>query len=256
MVDQLTFLGHSTVLVDLGGVRILTDPVLGSIGARFIRRHVPNVLPETLAGTSAVFISHGHWDHLDLGSLRSMPGRPVFIVPVGLGRIVARVARADVHEVRAGDRLRIGVLELEAIHAEHGRRRSFFTTSKEALGLLITGPTNVYFAGDTDLFDDMALLAGRVDVALLPVGGWGPRLGPGHLNPRRAAEATVRIRPSIAVPIHWGTLYPFGFRRPARRRFEGSGEAFRDAVAAGNPGVQVRVLKPGQSMPLEASVER
>jgi L-ascorbate metabolism protein UlaG (beta-lactamase superfamily) len=166
------------------------------------------------------------------------------------------VARAEVHELRAGDKLRIGALAVEAVHAEHGRRRSLFTTSEEALGFLITGSTSVYFAGDTDLFDDMARLAGRVDLALLPVGGWGPRLGPGHMDPRRAAEATVRIRPSIAVPIHWGTLYPLGLRRPARRRFEGPGGAFRDAVAACNPAVQVRVLQPGQSMSLEASAGR
>jgi L-ascorbate metabolism protein UlaG (beta-lactamase superfamily) len=254
--DQLTFLGHSTVLVDLDGVRVLTDPVFGPIGSGVIRRHVSDVEPDSLVDIAAVFISHGHWDHLDFASLRTIPGRPAFIVPVGLGRIVARVARAEVHELRAGDKLRIGALAVEAVHAEHGRRRSLFTTSEEALGFLITGSTSVYFAGDTDLFDDMARLAGRVDLALLPVGGWGPRLGPGHMDPRRAAEATVRIRPSIAVPIHWGTLYPLGLRRPARRRFEGPGGAFRDAVAACNPAVQVRVLQPGQSMSLEASAGR
>jgi len=102
----------------------------------------------------------------------------------------------------------------------------------------------------------MANLAGRVDVALLPVGGWGPRLGRGHLDPRRAAEATVRIRPSIAMPIHWGTLYPLGLRRLARRRFESPGEAFREAVDARGQGVDVRILQPGQSMPLEVSASR
>ena len=253
MSDRLTFLGHSTVLVDLNGVRVLTDPMFGSMGAGFIRRHVPAVQPDSLVDVAAVFISHGHWDHLDLASLRALPGRPAFIVPVGLGQIIARVARADVHELRAGEELRIGGITIEAIHAEHSCRRSLFTTSDEALGVFIEGWTRVYFAGDTDLFDDMARLAGRVDVALLPVGGWGPRLGSGHMDPRRAAEATVRIRPSMAVPIHWGTLYPLGLRRPARRRFEGPGGAFRDAVAAHNPAVQVRILQPGQSMPLEAS---
>jgi L-ascorbate metabolism protein UlaG (beta-lactamase superfamily) len=254
--DQLTFLGHSTVLVDLDGVRVLTDPLFGHMGAGSIRRQVPAVAPEGLLGLSAVFISHGHWDHLDLASLRALPGQPAFIVPAGLGRVVSKAARGPVHELRAGDRLQIGGLTLEAVHAQHSRRRSLFTTAEGALGILIIGSTSIYFAGDTDLFEDMANLAGRVDVALLPVGGWGPRLGRGHLDPRRAAEATVRIRPSIAMPIHWGTLYPFGLRRLARRRFESPGEAFREAVAARGQGVDVRILQPGQSMPLEVSSGR
>jgi L-ascorbate metabolism protein UlaG (beta-lactamase superfamily) len=254
--DRLTFLGHSTVLVDLGGVRVLTDPLLGHLAGGTIRRQMPAVLPDSLGGLSAVFISHGHWDHLDLASLRALPGQPVFIVPVGLGRVVAKAARGAVHELRAGDRLQIGGLTLEAVHAEHGRRRSLLTTAEDALGVLITGSSSVYFAGDTDLFAEMTQLAGRVDVALLPVGGWGPRLGSRHLDPQRAAEATMRIRPTVAMPIHWGTLYPLGLRRVLGRRFEGPGEAFRDAVATRVPGVEVHILQPGQSMSLGGSAGR
>jgi L-ascorbate metabolism protein UlaG (beta-lactamase superfamily) len=251
--DRLTFLGHSTVLVDLDGVRVLTDPLLGHLAAGAIRRQVPAVLPDLLVGLSAVFISHGHWDHLDFASLRALPGQPALIVPVGLGRVVAKAAHGAVHELRAGDRLQIDGLTLEAVHAEHGRRRSLLTSAEASLGVLITGSSSVYFAGDTDLFPAMSQLAGRVDVALLPVGGWGPRLGRRHLDPGRAAEAAARIQPEIATPIHWGTLYPLGLRRVARRRFEGPGEAFRTAVAARAPSVEVRILEPGQSMPLEAS---
>jgi L-ascorbate metabolism protein UlaG (beta-lactamase superfamily) len=249
--DRLTFLGHSTVLVDLQGVRVLTDPLFGHVAVGAIRRQAPAVHPDTLVGISAVFISHGHLDHLDLASLRAIPGEPVFIVPAGLGRVVARAARGAIHELRAGDRLQVGSLTLEAIHAEHGSRRSLFTTAKGALGILIAGSTSIYFAGDTDLFPAMRRLAGRVDVALLPVGGWGPRLGSGHLDPGRAAEATARIRPAVATPIHWGTLYPLGLRHLAGRRFEGPGVAFEEAVAARAAGIEVRVLRPGQSMPLD-----
>jgi L-ascorbate metabolism protein UlaG (beta-lactamase superfamily) len=253
--DRLAFLGHSTVLVDLDGVRLLTDPLLGHLAAGALRRHVPAVSPETLVDLSAVFISHGHLDHLDLESLRALPGEPALIVPAGLGRIAAKVARGAVHEMRAGDRLAVGHLMLEAVHAEHSRRRSLFTCAEEALGILIDGSTRVYFAGDTGLFPEMRQLAGRVDVALLPVSGWGPTLGHGHLDPRRAAEAAVRVCPSIAVPIHWGTLYPLGLRRVASRQFEGPGEAFREAVAERNAGIDVRVLQPGQSMRLTGRAE-
>ena len=71
----------------------------------------------------------------------------------------------------------------------------------------------------------------------------------------RAAEAAARIQPAIAIPIHWGTLFPVGLRRLARRRFEGPGEAFREAVATHTPGVEVRLLQPGQSMPLHGRAE-
>ncbi len=255
MGDRLTFLGHSTVLVDLDGVRVLTDPLLGHM-ASAIRRQWPVAPQAALEDLAAVFISHGHWDHLDLPSLRALPGRPALIVPVGLGRIVAKASPGVVHEMRPGDRLQVGRLTLEAVHAEHGRRRSLFTTSDDALGVLIAGSTTVYFAGDTDLFPSMTKLAGRVDVALLPVGGWGPRLGAGHMDPRRAAEAARLISPSIAVPIHWGTLYPLGLRRLASGRFERPGPAFRQAVTARAPGVDVRILDPGESMQLDRGIVR
>lgn len=233
----------------------MTDPVLGHV-ASAIRRHVPPVLPDALANLSAVFISHGHLDHLDLRSLRALPGEPAIIVPRGLGRVVATAARGVVHEVRAGDRIPVGNLMLEAVHAEHGRRRSLLTTSESALGILVAGSSGVYFAGDTDLFPGMAELAGHVDLALLPVSGWGPTVGRGHLDPIRAAEAAMRIRPAVAVPIHWGTLYPLGLRRLAGGRFAGPGEAFRRAVVARAPDIDVRILQPGQSMSLEKGAER
>ena len=159
MGGRLTFLGHSTVLVDLDGVRVLTDPLLGHMAAGAIRRQVSPVLPDTLGGLSAVFISHGHWDHLDMASLKALPGDPALIVPVGLGRVVARATRGAVHEMRAGDRLQVGQLTLEVVHAEHSGRRSAFTTAESALGVLIIGSTSVYFAGDTDLFPGMERLS-------------------------------------------------------------------------------------------------
>ena len=81
-------------------------------------------------------------------------------------------------------------------------------------------------------------------MALLPEGGWGPTLGRGHLDPRQAAEAVAQVRPAIAIPIHLGTLYPVGLRRLARRRFDRSCEAFREAVAA--RGARVRVAWQAQ----------
>jgi L-ascorbate metabolism protein UlaG (beta-lactamase superfamily) len=96
----------------------------------------------------------------------------------------------------------------------------------------------------------MAGLAGRVDLALLPVGGWGLRLGRGHMDPERAAAAAALIRPAVAVPIHWGTLAPWGMRRLAGSGFGTPGTAFAEAVTRLAPTVRALVLSPGESVEL------
>jgi len=107
---------------------------------------------------------------------------------------------------------------------------------------VIAGTQSIYFAGDTDLFDEMATL-GPIDLALLPVAGWGLRLPPGHLDPQRAAEALLRIQPRVAIPIHWGTYAPW--RAPA---FDDTpARTFAELAATKAPGVEVRVLRPGES---------
>lgn len=247
--DRITFLGHSTVLIEMEGTRLLTDPVLGHV-LWSIRRRAPSVAAHHLDQVDAVFISHGHFDHLDLKSLRALPGTPIVIVPAGLGRIVGRTGLGEVHEMQAGERLRLGELELEMVPAAHGRRRSPRVTSSGALGCLVSGHATVYFAGDTDVLPAWEGLAGRVDVALLPVGGWGLRLGRGHLDPEMAARAAAVLRPSVAVPIHWGTLSPLGLHGVMGHRFHAPGPAFAEAVARLAPGVTVHVLAPGASMPM------
>jgi L-ascorbate metabolism protein UlaG (beta-lactamase superfamily) len=103
---------------------------------------------------------------------------------------------------------------------------------------------SVYFAGDTDLFDGMAAMS-AVDVALLPIGGWGRSLGPGHLDPVRAARATELILPRLVVPIHWGTYAPIGVRgrRPTWLRMPA--EQFTTAIEEVGHGDRLALLEPG-----------
>jgi L-ascorbate metabolism protein UlaG (beta-lactamase superfamily) len=200
---RITFLGHSTVLVEVDDLRILTDPVLRD-GLGPVRRQVQAVLPELFADLDAVFISHGHHDHFDPPSLRRIPGRPTVIVPRGFGRLASRLELGPVEEVAPGDRLAIDRVHFEVVPAAHSGRREPFGPTGPAMGCVIEGSRSVYFPGDTDLFPAMADLTGRLDLALLPVWGWGPNIGPGHLDPDRAAEAAVLLQPALAVPIHWG----------------------------------------------------
>ena len=241
--DGLTYVGHATVLAELAGVRILTDPLLVP-GILHVRRRVPTPVAEDLRPIAAILISHAHRDHLDHRSLRLLAGECPVIVPRGCAVTARRGGAREVIELDEGDRVPVGSVVVEAIHAAHDGRRDPFAPRAAALGYLLEGPRRIYFAGDTDLFPGMSALTGRVDVALLPIGGWGPRVPAGHLDPDRAAEAVARIRPPIAVPIHWGTLRAWGAQRgldplaPAR--------SFAQAVSQVAPATAVRILIPGQ----------
>ena len=247
---RVTFLGHSTLLLEVDDLRILTDPLLRE-GMGPIRRQVRAVLPELFADLDAVFVSHGHHDHLDLPSLRAIPGRPTVIVPRGLGRLVAREVLGPVEEVEPGDRLSIDRVHFEVVPAAHSGRREPLGPTGPALGCVVRGSCRIYFPGDTDLFAGMAALAGSLDAALLPVWGWGPTIGPGHMDPERAAQAAALLQPRIAVPIHWGTFYPAGLRRLRPAPLAAPGPMFAEAVARLAPGIAVRVLAPGESLDLD-----
>jgi L-ascorbate metabolism protein UlaG (beta-lactamase superfamily) len=156
----------------------------------------------------------------------------------------------EVIELAPGDRCTVASAEVEAVPAMHDGRRHPLGAQMPALGFLVGGPSRIYFAGDTDLFDGMAALAGRVDVALLPVWGWGPRLPAGHLNPQTAADAAALVRPAVAIPIHWGTMRSVGARGGDDPR--APAEAFATALAALHVPVEARILDPGEAMVLHA----
>jgi L-ascorbate metabolism protein UlaG (beta-lactamase superfamily) len=244
---RLTYVGHATVLIEQAGVRLLTDPLLRS-GIAHVRRRVPPPDLEALRDLDAVLISHAHADHLDVPSLRLLAHRGPVVAPRGCAAILRKAGLRDVIELVPGDRCTIASAELEALPAEHDGRRHPLGTEMPALGFLVHGPARVYFAGDTDLFDAMADLAGRVDVALLPIWGWGPRLPAGHLNPETAADAAALVRPAVAVPIHWGTMRSVGTGPGAGPR--APAEAFAAALASRSVPVEARILDPGESMPL------
>jgi L-ascorbate metabolism protein UlaG (beta-lactamase superfamily) len=243
---RLTYVGHSTVLIAMDGTRLLTDPVLRTRVAHLHRREPVEL--SALSELDGVLISHAHMDHLDPRSLALLAGEPRVVVPRGAARFVKRSGR--VVEVDVGDHVDIGMLSVTATHAEHDGRRLPLGGTAPALGYRIHDGRSVYFAGDTDLFDGMADI-GRagVDVALLPVSGWGSRLPPGHLDPLGAARALELLAPRVVVPIHWGTLAPM---IPGRSRSMHDSAAHEFARHAANlaPEVDVIVLPPGGSVDL------
>ncbi len=210
---RIVYVGHSTVLVEMEGVRLLTDPLLRP---RFLHlRRAGAVARPAPDEVDAVLVSHLHFDHLDLPSLRLLGHDVRVVVPRGAGQLLAKKGFGSVTELGVSEELRLGPLAIRGTPAHHDSGRIPFGRRVEPIGYVIDGPCSVYFAGDTDLFDEMTTL-GPIDVALIPISGWGPKLGPGHLDPRGAAEAVRRTGASTAIPIHWGTYFPVahGTARP------------------------------------------
>jgi L-ascorbate metabolism protein UlaG (beta-lactamase superfamily) len=248
MPDRVRWLGHSTVLVELDGMRFLTDPLLRR-RVIHLRRAAPLELDE-LEGLDAVLVSHLHYDHLDLPSLQLLEPGVTVVLPRGAGGLVSRRGFEDVAEVEAGEEVRVGAVSVRAVEAVHEASR-LLGRKAPALGYVLDGTKRIYFAGDTDLFPEMADLAPGLDVALVPIWGWGPSLGPGHLDPRRAAEALALLRPRIAVPIHWGTYYPVQSTRMSPPDYLTEPvETFQRAVAELAPDVEIRVLPVGGTLSL------
>ena len=246
---RIEYVGHATVLVDLDGVRLLTDPLLRSRVAH-LRRVAPLDARER-RGVDAVLISHAHYDHLDIPSLEKLGKSLPVVVPRGLAGLLRKRRFETVIEVEADETFRIGDLEVRAVPAEHEGSRAPFGVSANALGYVITGSRSLYFAGDTDLFEGMSELA-PVDIALIPIWGWGPRAGAGHLDPKRAADAVALVRPELVVPIHWGTYFPIHLGlRGAPDFIDLPPAEFVTAVRETAPGVSVRVLRPGESLELD-----
>ena len=237
------------MLLELGGVRLLTDPVLRP-GIAHIKRHAAPPAPEVTSDIDAVLISHLHLDHLDLKSLRCLDGPFRLLVPRGAGAFLRSQGFAHAEELASGESSDVQGVEVVATPAVHDARRWPMSGPRAVpIGFLVRAARSVYFAGDTDLFDGMDGLEPELDVALLPVWGWGPTLGPGHLDPARAARAAQLLRPHVAVPIHWGTLYPRG--RRVGTRLTAPPREFAAHVAELAPLVTVRVLEPGASLPLK-----
>jgi L-ascorbate metabolism protein UlaG (beta-lactamase superfamily) len=248
-VARIEYVGHATVFVDLDGVRLLTDPLLRTRVAH-LRRSTP-VNARALRGLDAVLISHAHYDHLDLPSLEKLGKKVPVVVPRGLGGLLRKRKFESVLEVEVGETFAIGELGIRAVRAEHDRSRAPFGASADPQGYVVSGSKSVYFAGDTDLYDEMSEL-GPVDVGLIPIWGWGPSLGRGgHLDPVRAAEAVARIRPGLVVPIHWGTYFPIHLGLTGRPGFvDVPPLEFAAALRENGAEARVEVLRPGESVDL------
>jgi len=247
---RVHYLGHATLLIELDGLRILTDPVLGD-RVFHLRRCGPSGWAWYAAqpDPDLILLSHLHFDHLHLPSLQVLPTTVPMVIPRGAAVWLRRLVPQPLIELAPGERLHWGRVAIVATPARHGHRWGRWLGPMDlAQGYRIEGSRSIYFPGDTDLFPEMSAIGAEgLDLALLPVGGWGPTLGPGHLDPWRAAQALRLLQPRLAIPIHWATFRPLGKWWENMPYFSQPGPEFQRLAAVWAPHTVVHLLAPGES---------
>lgn len=248
---RISWLGHSTTVLEVDGVRVLTDPLLRRRVGPLCRRG-PVPVASTWAQVDAVLLSHLHHDHADLPSLRKLDrSRPVYTAPANarwLRRCGIRgvdTALARWHRVPGTE------VDVTLVTAEHHARPMPHRPNAAHGHLLRSGDFVVWFVGDTSLHAQMAAIpdvaGGHIDLAVVPIGGWAPRLSAGHLDPAQAAEACAVVGARFALPVHWGTLYFPGMRNRPRHWMDAPADAFVRALARVTPDCRPLVLAVGGS---------
>jgi len=218
---SLTWIGHSSLLVRIRGKTILTDPVFSKRASPFSligpRRIVPpafalNELPEI----DFVVISHSHYDHLDLKTVRYLATRnktTTFFVPLGLKKLLESVGATEVFELDWWDQVQTDDLTFIATPAHHWSARTFFDRNKTLWSSWMITSENFkfFFAGDTGYSSDFKEIKknlGSPDVAAIPIGAYAPRafMKGNHVNPTEAVNIFQDLQAKTAIAIHWGTF--------------------------------------------------
>jgi N-acyl-phosphatidylethanolamine-hydrolysing phospholipase D len=218
----LTWVGHSSVLLQLDGLNILTDPIWSEraspVGFAGPRRWVPpGIAFNELPPLDVVLLSHNHYDHLDDATVRSLTrshASAAWVVPLGLGSFVTRRGARHVTELDWWQEHSLQSLRIAAMPAQHFSARGFGDRGDTlwcGFALATASGRRVYFAGDTGFHPEFGKIGARYgpfDVALLPIGAYEPRwfMRYLHMNPEEAVQAFRALHARVMVPIHWGTF--------------------------------------------------
>lgn len=258
---RAVWIGHASTLVDIDGVRVLTDPIwsercspFASLGPR--RFHPPPIALEDLGRVDAVVISHDHYDHLDMNTIRALaPKGVVFFVPLGIGAHLERwgVPAPQVRELDWNEHGEVRGVRFQALPARHYSGRGL-TTKDETLwaSWAIVGPVHrVFFSGDTGIHDTTSVgrTLGPFDLTLIKIGAYGETWPEIHMTPEEAVQMHEAVRGKLMLPVHWGTfnLAFHDWFEPADRFVRAANG--RIAYVVPRPG---EVVDPAQAAPVEA----
>jgi N-acyl-phosphatidylethanolamine-hydrolysing phospholipase D len=215
---SITWIGHSTLLVQMEGLNILTDPIWSDRCSplQFIgpKRHAPpGVAFEDLPPIDVVLISHNHYDHLDRLTIEQLGNDPLYLVPLGIGNFLQDIGIQHYEELDWWESVTFNGKKFVCTPAQHFSNRSMFDRNKTLWSswAVIGEERKFYFAGDTGYFPGFKEIAerfGPFDIAAIPIGAYLPRwfMSPVHLSPQEAVQAFLDLDAQIFVPVHWGTF--------------------------------------------------
>ncbi len=255
---RVTFVNHATTLIQMDGMNILTDPIWSDrcspVSLAGPKRHrPPGIRFEELPKIDVVLVSHNHYDHLDLPTLRMLQKEhdPIIITPLGNGALMARGGVKGARELDWWGAADPGGMRITAVPAQHFSARGISDRNRNLWGgFVISGASgNVYFAGDTGWgkhFAEVAERFGPMRLAILPIGAYLPRwfMKPAHISPAEAVDAHDALKASTSMAIHFGTfnLGDDGETQPV--------DDLREAIAAkGNPRFWVLEFGEGRDVP-------
>jgi L-ascorbate metabolism protein UlaG (beta-lactamase superfamily) len=205
---SVTYVGHATVLVQAGGLRILTDPNFSSRVVLPKRLVAPGIALDDLPPLDIILVSHGHLDHLDLDTHRRLPKGATVICSKNLGRLLRGAGHRNVIELSWGETHEVRGARIMALEVNHWGSRGVFRDDLGYGGFLVeTTAGSVFFPGDTAYSSCFASHGQRyaIDIALLPIGAYNP-FRHAHMNPEDALQAFLDLQARYLVPIHWGTF--------------------------------------------------
>ena len=211
---SLTWVGHATFLARLGGMLVATDPIWSERIAGAVPRLVPaGVALESVLPIDVVTVSHNHYDHLDVPTLRRIGKDALYVTPLGNGGVLREAGLSRVVELDWWQTHREGALAITLVPSRHWSMRMPWNRNDMLWGgFVVRGPEGAFYhAGDTALFDgfrEIGARAGPIDWAMLPIGAYEPRwfMEPQHMNPEEAGEAFEMLGAANLVAMHWGTF--------------------------------------------------
>ena len=242
--DFIANLGHSTFLISYQGVRFLTDPFL-SPHIFGIRRQKPALRPDLIPEVDFILISHAHYDHLDMRTLRRLKRNTTIIIPENTKPVLGRTYFKKVIELKHHDSFSEENFEIISLPVKHNKGRSLLFPNTETSSYIIKiKDRTYYFAGDTAYFDGFKKYGEifNIHTAFLPIGGYEPTLllHKVHMNPFEAVQAFVDLNADFVVPIHYGTFHTI----PKFVKVEAPLKHFKEAVKVKNLQEKALIVEP------------